>query len=506
MNKKLIIRADAGKCMGTGHIMRCIALAQVWQDQGGDVTFLSYCDCKALHQRIINEGFDFIAIEKPHPDPSDLTQTLNILKRHAPCSMPHALWFVMDGYHFTPDYHKAIRKNGYRLLVIDDTAHLDHYHADILLNQNIYASSLRYSCDRDTVKLLGCEYILLRREFLKYKDWKRDISDKAKKILVTMGGADLGNETLKVMRALSSLNDPDFEVKIVAGPSNPNKEILINATRHAPCSMLCVENASNMAELMAWADMAISAGGSTCWEIAFMGLPSLIITAADNQVGIAKGLENASAAINLGWHNNISTEQYSRVFEEVFQGSDKRSYLSKKGQKLINGKGVVEIIKAMIEKQINLRRAQENDCELLWKWANDAETREASFSSALIPWEDHIHWFDTKLNSVNCMMFVATIDDGTLLGQIRYEIKQENVVISISIDRKFRGTGYGTVLLRKASKRLFNESNVRRVHAYVKQDNRASARVFSKAGFKKLELTTIHAQRAIHFVLERFTS
>lgn len=347
MNKKLIIRADADTRMGTGHIMRCIALAQAWQDQGGDVTFLSHCDSEALHQRIINEGFDFIPIEKPHPDPSDLTQTLNILKRHAPCSMPHALWFVVDGYHFTPDYQKAIRKNGYRLLVIDDTAHLDHYHADILLNQNIHAPSLRYSCDRDTVKLLGCEYVLLRREFLKYKDWKRDISDKAKKILVTMGGADPGNETLKVIRALNSLDAPGLEVKIVAGPSNPNKEILVNAMRHAPCAMLCVENASNMTELMAWADIAVTAGGSTCWELAYMGLPGLAIVVAENQRGIAEGLDESGAIINLGMYDEAPADHIAVSLSGLIQSSDQCRAMSEKGMLLVDGRGADRVVEEL---------------------------------------------------------------------------------------------------------------------------------------------------------------
>jgi RimJ/RimL family protein N-acetyltransferase len=261
-----------------------------------------------------------------------------------------------------------------------------------------------------------------------------------------------------------------------------------------------------MPELMAWADIAISAGGSTCWEIAFMGLPSLIITTADNQADIAKELGNACVIIDLGWHEDISMEQYSRAFKEISRDRSKRSYLSKKGQKLVNGKGVIEIIKAMLVGQIKLRRVQENDCKLLWKWASDPETRAASFSPAPIPWEDHAYWFNSKLNSANCMMYIAILDDGTPLGQIRYDIKQENAVISISIDSKLRSKGYGAVLIKKTSKKLFNESDVRRVHAYVKQNNNASASVFTKAGFKKLELTTLHAQQATHFVLERFTS
>ena len=517
MNKKLIIRADANTRIGTGHVMRCIALAQAWQERGGAVIFLSYCDNEALQQRIIDEGFDFIPIEKPHPDPYDLNRTLEILGQFKIQNSKFKTWVVIDGYHFTPDYQKAIRENGYKLLVIDDMAHLNHYHADILLNQNIHASSLQYSCDRDTVKLLGCEYILLRREFLKYKDWRREIPDKAKKILVTMGGSDPDNVTLKVINALNSLNDPALEVKVVAGPSNPNKEILINAMRHvypveseghstgASCTMCLVQNVKGMSELMAWADVAVSAGGSTCWEMAFMGLPSLIITVADNQAGIAEGLDKASAAIDSGWHENISIKQCVQALKEILQDKNKRSCFSEQGQNLVNGKGRQKIIRAMLAEQIKLRRAQETDCELLWKLANDPDNRAVSFSSAPIPWEDHTHWFNSKLNSANCMMYIATMNDRTPLGQIRYDIKQENAVISISIDKKFRSKGYGVVLIRKTSQILFNESNVRRVHAYVKQDNNVSANVFTKAGFKKLELTTIHVQPATHFVLERFT-
>lgn len=161
MSKNLVVCADARdasiRIAGTDYIMRYLALAQAWQEHSADVTFLSHYDSEALHQCIIDEGFDFIPIKNSHPDPSDIIQTLNVLKRHAPCSTLYASspWLALDGYHFTPDYQKAIRERGYRLLVIDDMAHLNHYHADILLNQNIHASNLLYSCDRDTVKTLG---------------------------------------------------------------------------------------------------------------------------------------------------------------------------------------------------------------------------------------------------------------------------------------------------------------------------------------------------------------
>ena len=346
-NKNLIIRSDADTKIGTGHVMRCIALAQAWQEQGGNVTFLSYCDSEALRQRIIDEGFDFIPIENPHPDLSDLTQTLNILKRHALCSMPHALWLVLDGYHFTPDYQKAIRENAYKLLVIDDMAHLDHYHADILLNQNIHASSLPYSCDMDTVKLLGCEYVMLRREFLNYKNWKREIPEKANRILVTLGGSDPDNVTLKVINALNSLNAPALEVKVVAGPSNPNVASLKEAVHRSPFTVRLLSSVDNMAELMALADIAISASGSTCWEMAFMGLPTVLIVTGDNQKGVAAGLDEIGVATRLGWFSEISPMNIAKSLSSMCKDNGIRKEMSQRENKLVDGDGSLKIINAM---------------------------------------------------------------------------------------------------------------------------------------------------------------
>ncbi len=117
--------------------MRCIAFAQAWKDKGGQVTFLSHCESDDLRRRIIDEGFNFIPIETPHPDTNDLGFTLDILSaiRHQPSTT--SLWLVLDGYHFTPDYQKTIRNSGYHLIVIDDYNHLLYYNTDILLNQNI---------------------------------------------------------------------------------------------------------------------------------------------------------------------------------------------------------------------------------------------------------------------------------------------------------------------------------------------------------------------------------
>jgi len=342
----LYIRTDATPKMGIGHIMRCIAFAQAWQDRGGDVTFLSHCDSEALHQRIIDEDFDFIPIEKPHPEPYDLDYTLKILKQLKTQNSKLKTCLVLDGYHFTPDYQKTIRDSGYHLLVIDDYNHLPYYNTDILLNQNINAQDYKYSCDENTTQLLGCKYTLLRREFLKYKGWRREVPEKANKILVTMGGADPDNVTLKVINAMNLLDDSNLKVKIVIGPENPNLAIIKKALHQAQSFVQLLQRA-DMPELMRWADISISGGGSTCWELAFMQLPYLIIILSDNQERIAKGVGEARAALNCGWFDDLSENLLSNYIEQIIEDSITRKKYVKKGTELLDGLGVERVIDTM---------------------------------------------------------------------------------------------------------------------------------------------------------------
>lgn len=342
---QLHIRADADGKIGAGHIMRCIALAQAWQDQGGEVTFISHCESDALKERIQSEGFRFIALAHASPDPYDLQFTLSTLKSE---SVNQKNWLVLDGYHFTPEYQKAIRDEGIRLLVIDDMNHLPHYHADILLNQNIHAPDLKYHCDKDTTLLIGTRYVLLRREFLKYRDFKRQIPDRAKNILVTLGGADPDNVTLKVIEALKLLNEPDIQARIIIGPANPHQEMLRKAIAPANFKAELLTNLPNMPELMVWADLAISAGGSTCWELAFMGVPFLAIVLAENQRSIVFILDTKKVAINCGDGNKSTTEKFSKSFSNILCNKEERSLMSSQGTQLNDGNGSMRVYSSLM--------------------------------------------------------------------------------------------------------------------------------------------------------------
>jgi len=496
----LYVRADADSKIGTGHIMRCIALAQAWQDQGGEVTFISHCDSEALKERIQSEGFKFTVLAHASPDPYDLQFTSSTLKSE---SANQKNWLVLDGYHFTPEYQKAIRDEGIRLLVIDDMNQLPHYHADILLNQNIHAPDLKYHCDEGTTLLLGTRYVLLRREFLKYRDFNRQIPERAKNILVTLGGADPDNVTLKVIEALKLLNERDIITRIILGPANPHQETARKAIVSADFKAELLINPPNMPELMAWADLAVSAAGSTCWELMFMALPSIILVLAENQSVVAKYLMDRKTVVNLGWMSECTREHINYACKSLMLDNALRKHLSAQSSMLINGQGSSLVVESIQRGSLNLREVTDLDRELIWHWANDEETRKASYSQANISWDEHIRWFDSVQRQKNHRFFIADDERKKPIGQIRFEIDNKEAIISFSVSSESRRRGYGKEILCKAVNKIFNETNIEQVSAYVKSDNEASLRVFQKAGFRLVEEVDVCGVKSRKMVLNR---
>ena len=496
----LHIRADSDGKIGAGHIMRCIALAQAWQDQGGEVTFISHCESDALKERIHNEGFRFISLDHVCPDSSDLMSTLSILKTESADQKP---WLVLDGYHFTPEYQKSVRDEGILLLVIDDMDHLPYYHADILLNQNIHASELKYNCDEDTILLLGTRYVLLRREFLKQLDFKRQIPDRARNILVTLGGADPDNVTMKVIKALKLLDEPAVAVRIIIGPASPHQKTLRKAIGPDHFKTELLINPPNMPELMAWADMAVSASGSTCWELAFMGVPSILIILAENQAAVAEYLMNKKTVVNLGWFAESSEEHIIIACKSLIHDNIFRKYLSEQSRMLISVQRASLVIEAIKRRSISLREVTDLDRELIWHWANDEETRKASYSQAYISWDEHVRWFDAVQRQKTHRFYIANSGGKKPLGQIRFAIDCKDAIVSFSVAPESRRQGYGKEILLQAAKKLFNETNIEQISAYVKSENMLSCRVFQKAGFRLVGNVNFCGIKSCKMILSR---
>jgi UDP-2,4-diacetamido-2,4,6-trideoxy-beta-L-altropyranose hydrolase len=499
----LIVRADATSQIGTGHIMRCLALAQTWRDGGGKVVFVTRCESDVLRNRLSYEGFDLKPLQRVYPHPDDIDCAMSVINGYKTETSNCNLWFVMDGYHFTPEYQKIIRDAGTRLLVIDDMNHLPCYHTDLLLNQNVDAPRLDYRCDDDTILLLGTGYALLRREFLEYRALKREIPEYAKNILVTLGGADPDNMTLKIVQALKEIDIPDLEIRVVVGPSNPHIKSLESALASFSHFMHILQNPKSMPDLMAWADLAITGGGSTCWESAFMGLPSLIVLLAENQVGLVEHLEKQQAVVNVGWFARLTVEQLRSKIDALIRDKNLRRSLSTSASSLVDGHGVSRVINSMIGNLVTLRQVTYDDCSLIWQWSNEKETRQASFSQEEISWDEHVQWLRERLSDSNHRFFIAMNGNQKPLGQIRYVIDGKKATVSFSIAPEYRNRGYGSECLRKAARQLFDETGVDEILAFVKSENSISSRAFQRAGFTKADDAVLHGAKSHKYILKK---
>jgi UDP-2,4-diacetamido-2,4,6-trideoxy-beta-L-altropyranose hydrolase len=127
---------------------------------------------------------------------------------------------------------------------------------------------------------------------------------------------------------------------------------------------------------------------------------------------------------------------------------------------------------------------------LLWTWANDPPTRAASFSTDSIPWETHQRWFEEKLRDSNCLLYIGELPDATV-GQVRIDCQGTEGVLSLSVASNQRGNGYGQALLVRACQVAFETGRLTRIHAYIKPENKASVRLFQKAGFEEHGTVTI---------------
>jgi len=339
MQDHLIIRADASTEIGIGHVMRCLALSQAWQDTGGYATFAVATKVPALEDRLKRDDMDVQYVAAQPGSVDDARQTAALARQAG------AVCVVLDGYHFSAEYQEIIKDSALNVLFVDDYGHAHHYYADIVLNQNIYAHESFYtSRESYTRLLLGTRYVLLRKEFLRWRGWNRKIPHVACKVLVTLGGGDPDNVTLKIIRAIDKLSMDELEVKVVVGPSNPNIASLKEAIHYSLFTIHLLSAVKDMPELMAWADIAVSAGGSTSWELAFMGLPTLVLVFAENQRGIATGLDKAGVVLNMGWYSEVSIAQMVSALLELLGNSSLRRQMSQRCRALVDGMGSERVI------------------------------------------------------------------------------------------------------------------------------------------------------------------
>ena len=338
----VLIRADASTQVGLGHAMRCLALAQECRAGGGRPIFALAQELHSLEHRLDVEGIDFMHLNVPIGTSEDATETSKVARARG------LSWIIADGYRFGADYQRSIKALGLSLLALDDYGQCSFYSADLVLNPNLHALAETYHRREPSTRLLlGPYFAPLRQEFLNCRPPRRPAPELARKILVTLGGGDPDNITLKVLRALRFVETHDLEIRVVIGGANPHQEALAAEVESSPFTTTLLRNVTAMPDLMIWADMAISAGGSTCWEMAFLGLPAALIVAAENQRLIAASLGTTGSAIDLGWHESVSEKAIASGVSRILSSADLRTKMSEIGRSLVDGQGSKRVIAAM---------------------------------------------------------------------------------------------------------------------------------------------------------------
>ncbi len=342
---RLAIRADASDQIGSGHVVRCLALGEAWCAAGGDALFLSRVQSESLRSRILDRGMRFVPQSATTGDELDLLETLQQLSKQRDSRNTHV---VLDGYQFGTAYQQAIRDVGYPLLVIDDVAHLPWYHATWLLNHGAHSGGLTYQRDSDTQLLLGAQYALVRPEFSRQRGQLPEVPPVARRILVTMGGGDVTVAVETAIRALDQVRTGSLEAVVL---TMSEKEDRVDRIQHAANAcrwpVRIVRDAPDIPSHMAWADLAISAAGGTCWELATMGVPALLVVVADNQRVGAVGLQEHGLAINLGTLDGLTIDSIARAIENLAFDAARRASMCRAGRTLIDGQGPARVVNAL---------------------------------------------------------------------------------------------------------------------------------------------------------------
>ncbi len=527
----LLIRADASAKIGTGHVMRMIALAQAWQRRGGQVHLASFSMPELLLPRLHAEKIKVhtlaasIASGEPScGDASDGQRTAELADRLG------ARWVVADGYRFATGFQSEIRRAGLLLAVVTDFEHCENWQCDLILNQNPHSVHETYACTVSSCRrLMGTQYVLLRREFL--ADWIDDrevtgqpaidgqpgsvaqppmadepkrVPDRRQRLLITLGGSDVDNITGRVLRLIEEAGCDSMDIRVLVGAANPHQPLLRRETAGSSHSIVLLGNVTDMPQQYQWADGIVSAAGSSCFEWMYYGLRAAIVAIADNQLPIYRELTRDNIAIGMGMVAGLTVPPAAESdalgfdalgfdtldFDTVARTSltrfirelDAGRLSVERFRHLVDGHGA-DRLAAELDTGIWLRPATSHDRERYFQWANDPIVRQNSLCDDEIKWTGHCEWFARQLASHRVHLLVAIRNDQPV-GQIRFTSRETNDwEVAFSVAPEARGSGVGKQLLQLGTAWM-TDRGCGPLTATVKATNRASARCFERLGWQ----------------------
>lgn len=359
---KVAFRADASLIIGTGHIMRCLTLADTLRTHGADCFFLSRDHVGHLHRLVEARGYPLLNLGKVGSTASrkDTTEYVNWLgvdpQRDADDTLDRIGslsidWMIVDHYSLDALWEHALRTKCSRIMAVDDLANRDHA-VDALLDQNLGKVPADYNAKvPSTCRLmLGPSYALLRPEFstLRTESLSRRHKGQLHSLLISMGGVDLDNTTGTGLEALDAWrHSANLDVTVIMGPNAPWCNEVIHQTRYLSFPTRVLANVQSMGKLMLDADLAIGAAGSTSWERCCLGLPTLQLVLAENQRPIANALSQAGAA-HLLEHTSLEMDLVMEI-DQLARDPALLLRMSSAAAKLVDGQGAERVARYLKE-------------------------------------------------------------------------------------------------------------------------------------------------------------
>lgn len=490
---KVAFRTDASAEIGTGHLMRCLTLAEALHARGAEVRFIVRGLPEALQSLIAERGCGMVLLPtsnnaSPAGDlahsswlgasqEEDAAQTLQGLADAA------WDWLVVDHYALDHRWESAMRQVAAGILAIDDLADRRH-DCDLLLDQNLYADmDTRYQgmVPAHAKLLLGPRYALLREEFRNLRPCVRPRSGTVRRILVFFGGVDAANHTGDALEALASLGTSCPAVDVVIGSGHPRKTEILH--RCEDLGFVCHVQTRQMATLMANADLAIGAAGSATWERCCLGLPTIAVPVAANQVQL---LEDA-ASNGLVWAACQPAEPgsaFERDLMALLANGPLRQHISQAGLDAVDGRGLNRVVSAMGGSGIEIHPATAELARKLFDWRNHPSIRAVSRDQNPIVWESHQRWLSSVLNDPDRDLLVG-YSTGTEIGVLRFDVDQDRAEVSIYLVPGIKGPWSGRDLLL-ASERWIVEHRpaLKQITAQVLGGNHASHGLFLSCGYQ----------------------
>lgn len=487
---RVAFRVDASQTIGTGHVRRCLSLAQALRDQGADIAFV----CREMGFRLaILDAWDVRMLAAadqwtptPHDPPHacwagvsaerDAADTLTALADWNPD------WVVIDSYAFDRRWHDAVRaETGCRIAVIDDLGDRA-LAADLLVDQNLsidHRAKHAISSGLYGRLLAGPSVALLAPAYRNLLP--RAPATTVGSIGIFMGGGDAGGHSIV---ALESCRQAGFQgpVEIVTARASPHLDALAEAAYRDGRASLTFD-LPDLAEFFIRHDLQIGAGGSAAWERCRAGAPSVALATADNQMVVVDGLNNAGAAIALGrdW-----PYQLGAALDRLLGDAALRTRLSGAAARLVDGRGCDRVALAMTKAQLAVRPAAADDARVIFYWRNDDATRAISYDSSEIRLEDHLAWFERTIDRpASHRIFIGHVG-ATDVGVLRLDhVEGPDWDVSIFLDPGLTGLGLGKRLLRAAERqmRIAIDGDLR-FCASTRPDNAASQAMFKSCGYR----------------------